>query len=72
MATLTPAQRLVAAEDALHRLLTGTSPRVLVDQNGERVEYTPASIPALRAYIKELSASVAGTTVISRPMGVWF
>ena len=54
MPTLTDAQSLVEAEDALHRLLTGTSARVFVDQNGERVEYTSANAGRLRAYIQEL------------------
>lgn len=54
MAQLTIAEKLVEAETALHELLTGTSARVVVDQNGERIEYTAANAPRLRAYIEEL------------------
>ena len=59
MAQLTTAEKLVEAETALHELLTGTSARVVVDQNGERIEYTAASAPRLRAYIDELKRSLA-------------
>ena len=51
---MTLVEKLVDAERALHDLVTGTSARVVVDQNGERVEYTPASTPRLRGYISEL------------------
>lgn len=61
MATLSAAQRLVEAEDALHQLLTGTSARVFVDQNGERVEYTSANAARLRAYIEELKREIASS-----------
>lgn len=47
-------QRLSEAESALHALLLGTSARVFVDQNGERVEMTAANASRLRAYIHEL------------------
>lgn len=63
MPSLTAAQRLVEAEDALHQLLTGTSARVVVDQNGERIEYTAANAGKLRAYIEELKAEIAGSTI---------
>ncbi len=52
--TMTLAEKLADAERALHELVTGTSPRVVVDQNGERIEYTAASAPRLRAYIDDL------------------
>lgn len=60
---MTDAQRLVEAEAALHDLVTGTSARVVVDQNGERIEYTAANEPRLRRYIEELKAKIAGKTV---------
>lgn len=59
MAQLTTAEKLVEAEQALHDLLTGTSARVVVDQNGERIEYTAASAPRLRAYIDELKRALS-------------
>ncbi len=42
------------ARKAYHALMTGTSPRVVVDQNGERVEFTAANGPKLYAYIQQL------------------
>ena len=60
MAALTTAQKLVEAEDALHKLMTGQAVRVFVDQNGERVEFTTASAGKLRGYIAELTATIAG------------
>lgn len=62
MPTLTAAQRLVEAEDAYHALLTGESARVVVDQNGQRVEYTAANRGALAVYIAQLKDEIAGTT----------
>ena len=59
MAQLTIAEKLVEAETALHELLTGTSARVVVDQNGERIEYTAANAPRLRAYIEELKRQLS-------------
>lgn len=61
---MTSAERLVEAQQALHELVTGTSARVVVDQNGERVEYTAANVGRLRAYIEELKREIA-----AEPMG---
>lgn len=74
MATPTLAQKLVQAEDAYHRLMIGGQPLVVVDQNGERVEYTRANSAQLRAYILELQRLIAsnGATIASGPMGVIF
>jgi len=74
MATLTLAQKLVQAEDAYHRLMIGGQPLVVVDQNGERVEYTRANSAQLRAYILELQRAIAsnGSTPTTGPMGVIF
>ena len=61
---LTPAQiliyqqRLAAAELAYDRLMTGKAPRVLVDQNGERIEFTPANAGRLKAYIVDLQTQL--------------
>lgn len=69
IATLTA--RLSEAETAYHKLLTGTSARVFVDQNGERVEYTAANRQALSAYIQELKR-LLGRRESRGPMSVWF
>ena len=69
---LTPAQtilyqqRLAAAEIAYDRLMTGKAPRVLVDQNGERLEFTPANAGRLKAYILELQTllGIARTKIV--------
>ncbi len=42
-----------------HALMTGTSARVLVDQNGERVEFTAAKKQDLYAYIQMLESQLA-------------
>lgn len=47
-------QLLAEARTAYHALVTGTSARVLLDQNGERVEFTAANRQALYNYIMEL------------------
>ena len=68
VATLT--LRLSQAEEAYHRLLTGQSARVFVDQNGERVEYVAASATRLAAYIEELKRQL-GLQTGSGPLNVW-
>lgn len=47
---------LLEARTAYHQLRTGTAPRVVVDQNGARVEYAAANAQGLYAYIQELEA----------------
>lgn len=59
MAQLTIAEKLVEAENALHQLSTGTQPRVVVDQNGERIEYTATTVGKLRAYINDLKSQLS-------------
>lgn len=49
---------LAAARTAYHNLQTGTMPRVVVDQNGERVEYVAANKMALYTYIQQLEAQI--------------
>ena len=69
---LTPERRIIlqarldAAEAAYDRLMTGKAPRVLVDQNGERLEFTPANAGRLAAYILELQTllGIARTKII--------
>lgn len=60
---MTNEERLADAKASYHKLLTGNSVRVLVDQNGERIEYTAANREKLAMYIQELEALVAGKTV---------
>lgn len=43
--------RLVEAEKAYHELQIGGGVKVLVDQNGERIEFNQGSILRLSAYI---------------------
>lgn len=71
----TNAQLLAEAEAAYHSLMIGASARVVVDQNGERVEYTAANAPRLQAYItslKNLIADEAGIVRVRGPLGVVF
>jgi hypothetical protein len=51
-------RRLDEAEKAWHELQIGGQARVFVDQNGERIEYTPATRAALRGYIIELRVAL--------------
>ena len=51
-------RRLCEAEDALHELALGRAPTVVVDHNGERVEYNKQSIRNLRGYILELKDQI--------------
>lgn len=55
----TNAEKLREAQEALHLLNLGQSARVFVDQNGERVEYTPANRAALERYVSQLELAVA-------------
>lgn len=75
MATLSPAQRLVQAEDAYHAIVTGKQVLVVVDQNGERVEYSRANALQLSLYIQTLRREIANPSLGSSfggPMGVVF
>ncbi len=67
---MTDQQRLDQARDEYHKLLTGLKARVVVDRGGERVEFTAADKDALRRYIDELAATIAGTRV-SGPLSVY-
>lgn len=69
----TPQTLLHEARAAYHRLMLGLSPRVVVDQNGERVEYTAANAPRLQQYIAGLEMQLGLTTAAQRgPAGVCF
>lgn len=65
-------QRLKEAERAYHNVTLGGMARTFVDQNGERVEYTPANALRLRGYILELR-SMLGMPLrgVCGPMGAW-
>lgn len=67
---MTNEQKLAEAESALHSLVTGTMPKVIVDQNGERVEYTQANRAALERYIQQHKDLIAGSK--KKPLRVWF
>lgn len=69
---LTPERRIIlqarldAAEAAYDKLMSGKAVRVLVDQNGERIEFTPANAGRLAAYILELQTllGIARTKIV--------
>ena len=65
--------RLEEAEKAYHQLMTGQMAVVVVDQNGERVEYARSNAYRLRAYIAELKAEIARLegTPPAGPLIVW-
>lgn len=78
MAVTDPAQRLLLetrlaeAKTALHTLQMGQQARVLVDQNGERVEFTPNTVSRLTAYIAELESELGIKGRSLGPMGfIW-
>lgn len=62
---LTPEQRtlleanLKDARAAYHQLAIGGQARVIVDQNGERVEFSAANKGTLYAYIMSLESQLA-------------
>ncbi len=49
---------LQEARTAYHALMLGTSARVVVDQNGERVEFVAANKAALYSYIQQMEAQL--------------
>ena len=67
----TAAENLASAQVALHKIVTGTAPSVVVDRDGQRVEYHKSNLPALRQYIAELTATVNGTATRG-PLRMWF
>lgn len=68
-------QQLDSAREAYHNLITGRMARVVVDQNGERVEFTPANATRLQAYIQTLEAECRAAASGGRtrgPFGFFF
>lgn len=62
-------QQLTEAEAALHQLATGKK-AVRLQQNGRIVEYLPANMAQLRAYINELKIALGQSATGSRkPVG---
>lgn len=67
---MTLTEKLADAEAKYHQLLTGQSARVIVDQNGERVEFTAINAARLSAYIADLRRQLGGAA--SGPMIPYF
>lgn len=67
-------ENLTDARAAYHDLVTGKAPRVVVDQNGEKIEFAPANSQKLYRYIQQLETMVGDTaTPITRgPAGFMF
>lgn len=62
---------LSEAETAYHSLMMGGAARVIVDQNGERVEFTANNAASLQKYIFWLKGQLR-LAAPSRPAGVFF
>lgn len=66
-------KNLTDARSAYHNLRTGKMARVVVDQNGERVEFVAANATALYNYIQqlegELAACLGTAATVSVPRG---
>ena len=63
---------LQEARSAYHSLMLGTSPRVVVDQNGERVQYTAANKTALYNYIQQMESQLGvGCGGVPTPSAVY-
>lgn len=58
-------QKLEDAQKAYHLLNTGKMARVVVDQNGERVEFTATNRTALYNYIQQLEQQVNASRAIN-------
>lgn len=70
----TVAQQLAEAQAAYHELVMGRAARVVVDQNGERVEFVAANRQALYLYVQSLQAQVAVpvSVPVNSPAGFMF
>ena len=72
MATI---DELAEARSAYHELLMGKAARVVIDSNGEKVEFVAANSQKLYLYIQQLEALVGSgvTTPVTRgPAGFVF
>lgn len=64
---------LTEAREAYHALVTGQAARVVVDQNGERVEFVAANRAALYKYIMDLESKLGiATSSVNGPAGFVF
>ena len=76
MATLEQLQAWLAeAQTAYHSVVIGGGVTVVVDQNGERVEYSRANATGLARYIATLQAqinSLLGVAVTGGPLRPFF
>ena len=68
---MTDAEKLVEAQAALHKLMTGAK-MVEVSYGDTRVKYTEANADELRRYIGELRAGIDPCTYRRRPFSVGF
>ena len=66
---LTVQERLDAANLAYHQLVTGTMPRVVVDQSGQRVEYTATIHPEAKGNLVFNAATIWWSLGLSEPPG---
>ena len=66
------AEKLKNAQDAYESLVLGRSVRVVVDQNGERVEFNSANRAGLQLYIDQILQAMRdlGCTCSIRPVQV--
>lgn len=60
---------LADAQSALHNLRTGRQVRVVVDQNGDRVEFTAANQAGLITYINQLTQALTANGCIDCAVG---
>lgn len=65
-------EKIASAKAAYHDLMTGRSPRVVVDQHGERVEYSPVNVAKLQLYIRQLEAECTATTTSRSQVPIGF
>lgn len=72
MSVLSLKDKLADAEKEYHNLITGNKARVLVDQNGERVEFTSANRQELLKYIQQLRADITGGKSVLPPATLVF
>lgn len=71
----TACQRLAAADQAYHDLMTGQKVRSVTDENGENIAFTQATAPALLDYIRQLAPqcpdyvpTALSASMVRRPM----
>lgn len=57
---MTLQEQLADAKAAYQLVVTGKQANVIVDANGERVQYAAANIGVLAAYIRSLEAQIQG------------